>query len=61
VAWQCKALHLPAPLPRSRVVATLIYTRRRFRDYDGAMASLKPCLDGLVVGGVLADDSPANL
>jgi hypothetical protein len=61
VAWQCKALHLPAPLPRARVVATLIYTRRQFRDYDGAVASLKPCIDSLVVGGLLADDSPAHL
>jgi hypothetical protein len=61
VAWQCKALHLPATLPRARVVATLTYTRCQFRDYDGAVASLKPCVDGLVVGGLLTDDSPAHL
>jgi hypothetical protein len=61
VAWQCKALHLPALLQRARVVATLTYTRRQFRDDDGAVARLKPCLDGLVVGGMLADDSPAHL
>jgi hypothetical protein len=60
VAWQCKALHLPAPLQRARVVATLTYTRRLFRDPDSAAASLKPCLDGLVVGGLVVDDSPAH-
>jgi hypothetical protein len=61
VAWQCKALRLPAPLSRARVVATLTYARRQFRDYDGAVASLKPCIDGLVAGGVLVDDGTEHL
>ncbi len=61
VAWQCRAIGLPAPLERAHVVATLVYDRRPFKDIDNAVAGLKPCLDGLVAGGLVADDGPEHL
>jgi crossover junction endodeoxyribonuclease RusA len=34
---------------------------RRRRDADNLVATLKPCLDGLVAAGVIPDDNPAHL
>lgn len=34
---------------------------RRRRDADNLVATLKPCLDGLVAAGVIPDDTPAHL
>ena len=46
------------PLAHASVVLTLAYTRKPFRDLDGAYACLKFLVDALVQGGVIEDDSP---
>jgi len=61
VAWQCRAIGLPTPLERCHVVATLVYPDEQMRDIDNATASLKPLLDGLVVGRLIVDDGPDHL
>jgi crossover junction endodeoxyribonuclease RusA len=46
----------PTAMEKARVTATFHYPDRRRRDPDGAAASLKGVLDGLVAVGLLADD-----
>lgn len=43
-----------------RILVELHYVPRdrRRRDRDNLVATLKPCLDGLVSAGVVADDAP---
>jgi hypothetical protein len=57
-----RALGLPEPLLRARVVVTLTYPPGdALRDFDNAVSSLKECIDALVRGGLLADDGPAYI
>ena len=46
--------------PCDRIRVTLIYVPRdkRTRDRDNLVATLKPCIDGLVDAGIVPDDSP---
>jgi crossover junction endodeoxyribonuclease RusA len=57
VATLCRVLHIP---PCDAIHVQLIYVPRdrRRRDSDGLVATLKPCLDGIVDAGVVPDDSP---
>jgi hypothetical protein len=61
VGWQALAVRPPRPLERAHVRATLVYARRPFKDCDNGTSALKPCLDGLILGGLIADDSPDRL
>jgi hypothetical protein len=61
IGWQARTVGLPPPLERAHVVALLVYDRLPFKDIDNATAALKPCLDGLIAGGLLIDDAPAHL
>lgn len=61
VAWQCKEQYSGQPLVRARLEVIFTYGRRPFRDLDNCIASVKGDIDGLVIGGVLTDDSPAHL
>lgn len=61
VCLLARARRPPKPYARARLVATLVYRRRPFRDRDNATASLKGAIDGLVLAGVLAGDGPAQL
>ena len=65
VAWQARAvaIGLPErkPLEHAHVIAKLTFSQPPLRDFDNATASLKECINGLVVGGLLVDDSPAHL
>lgn len=47
------------PEPWTRVKLTVIVTLppRRFRDYDGLVASLKPIVDGLRIACIIKDDN----
>lgn len=45
----------PKPLKKAQITVT-IYNNRQ-RDYDGAVGSLKPIIDGLVHAGVLHNDT----
>jgi hypothetical protein len=59
---QARALGLPEPLQRARVLATLTYPPgRSLRDPDNAVARLKTALDALVRGGLLVDAGPSHL
>lgn len=46
--------------PCERIHVTLVYVPRdkRRRDRDNLVATLKPCIDGLVDAGIVPDDSP---
>jgi len=50
-------LHVPRC---QRINVTLVYVPRdgRRRDRDNLVATLKPCIDGLVDAGIVPDDSP---
>jgi hypothetical protein len=61
VVVQARALGLPQPLERARVVATLVHRRPPLRDFDNAVASLKEVVDALVCAGVVVSDAPAHL
>lgn len=55
-----RVLHIPAC---QRIHVTLHYVPRdsRRRDPEGLVATQKPCIDGLVDAGIVADDSPEYL
>lgn len=57
VATLAKVLHIPAC---QRIHIELHYVPRdgRRRDQDNLVATLKPCIDGLVDAGIVPDDSP---
>lgn len=59
-AWKA-ALHVKpegwAPLPYVALEVVVIVPDKRHRDFDNAMASCKPLIDGLVVAGIMAGDS----
>lgn len=62
VAWQARTLVAgAAPMERAHVVATLVYKRKPFRDEDGAVASLKEAISGLVLGGMLVGDTAKHI
>jgi len=61
VAWKVKAARLGRVWDKVRVQATFQHRRKSFADVDNLTASLKPLLDGLVVGGLVVDDSPEHL
>ena len=46
------------PYQTVRVELHYVPRDKRRRDADNLVATLKPCLDGLVDAGVIADDSP---
>lgn len=56
VAWLCKQQKIPK-LITVRVCVTWFPKDRRRRDADSLGPLLKGCLDGMVLAGVLADDS----
>ncbi len=58
--WQARAQWRGAPLERAHVRITLVYDRNRFRDYDNAVACIKPVLDSLI-GICIVDDSPEHI
>lgn len=45
------------PLERCVADVTFVFPTKGRRDWDNAIASTKPCWDGLVAAGVLVDDS----
>lgn len=47
----------PEPWQRAMARVTFFHAVRRRRDRDNALASLKSAFDGIVDGGVLADDA----
>ena len=57
VATLARVLRIPAC---QRIHVELHYVPRdsRRRDQDNIVATLKPCIDGLVDAGVIPDDSP---
>lgn len=57
VAWLCLAEHLPRGLDRIEVLLVVHPKDRRRRDGDNYVATLKPCLDGLVDHGLVPDDN----
>lgn len=61
IRWSVHQLARAAKIPPChRVHVTLHYVPRatRRRDADNLVATLKPCLDGLVDAGLVADDTP---
>jgi hypothetical protein len=61
VCWLAKAERIP-PITYAQVHVLATPPDRRRRDEDNLVSGLhKPCLDGLVAAGVLADDSPGHV
>lgn len=60
VYWLTKAQHIPT-LDRISVTLEWQPKDRRRRDADNPTATLKPCLDGLVLAGVIPDDTPHHI
>jgi hypothetical protein len=61
VAHLARAEQIP-PLKFAQVHVLATPPDRRRRDEDNLVSGLhKPCLDGLVAAGVLADDSPGHV
>lgn len=58
VGWLCREQRIPA-LASADVTLRVFPPDRRRRDEDNLVATLKPCLDGIVDAGVLTDDTPA--
>lgn len=60
MAWLAKVAHIGA---HKRVRVTLVYTpaTRRTRDSDNLVGTMKPCVDGLVDAGVVADDDDGHV
>lgn len=56
VAWECKTQHVQK-IDGEVIVEVTFYERDRRRDADNVLGGLKYILDGLVVAGVLTDDS----
>lgn len=56
-AWLARAAQIPAA---AHLGVTLVWAPgdRRRRDVDNLVPTLKPCCDGLVDAGVVADDTP---
>jgi Holliday junction resolvase RusA-like endonuclease len=46
-----------AALPKAHITITFIAKDKRRRDIDNLFASMKAYIDGLVLAGVIADDS----
>lgn len=61
VAWEVRQQYRGVPLQRARVTVTLVRRDSQFYDSDNAVATCKRLCDGLVVGGLLADDGPAHM
>lgn len=57
VAWLAKAQRIPRC---EHVAVTLVYspTRAIRRDPSNLLGTQKPCLDGLIIAGVVRDDCP---
>lgn len=58
-AWHAAAV-LPrgwTPLTRARMTVVHVVPTKAARDLDNLVAAIKPSLDGLVLAGVIADDS----
>lgn len=60
VGWQAQAMRLGTA---THVSVQLHYNTgdRRRRDSDNLVATLKPCVDGLVDAGLVPDDDPAHV
>lgn len=60
VGFRAVALHLP---PTGHVSVQLHYATgdQRRRDTDNLVATLKPCVDGLVDAGLVPDDDPGHV
>jgi hypothetical protein len=61
IAWQCRAVGLPEPLLQATVVITLVRDRGQALDPDNAVSAVKPLVDGLVVGRLLAGDTEEHI
>ena len=61
LAWQVRAVRPQEPLQHVHVVVTLVRTSGPPRDPDNAVASVKGLLDGLVIGGLVVDDSAEHM
>ncbi|HWE64785.1 MAG TPA: hypothetical protein VHB98_23985 [Chloroflexota bacterium] len=62
VAWLARAQRPAVPFQRAHVCITLVRKgRSQPMDPDNAVAACKPLIDGLRIGGVLVDDSPAHI
>lgn len=58
--WLAKSQRIPA-LDRPTVVLHYEPKGRARRDADNLVATLKPCVDGLVDAGVISDDTPDHV
>lgn len=58
--WLVKAARIPAQ-PRIHVVLHYLPGTAVRRDRDNLVATLKPCIDGIVDAGVVPDDDPAHV
>ncbi len=60
VALSCRGIFQVVTADARMIHVELIYTPRdsRRRDRDNLVATLKPCIDGLVDAGIVPDDSP---
>ena len=54
--WTAAGAGIPR-LDKASITLVMTPADRRRRDPDGIVGALKPCIDGLVDAGVLADDS----
>lgn len=46
--------------PMERVKISICRQSWRLLDFDNCVSSMKACIDGLVVGGIMADDGYLN-
>jgi len=61
-AWTEATLQKPhgmEPLTSCRMAVEFVVPTKGRRDLDNMISGQKPCLDGLVLAGILADDSTA--
>lgn len=61
VTYLARAQRPDAPYPVAKVTITFEHRQHHFRDEDNLVASCKPILDGLRLGGVIVDDSPDHI
>lgn len=47
----------PSPWPLVKLTVVVTLPPKRFRDYDGLVASLKPIVDGLRIACIIKDDN----
>jgi Holliday junction resolvase RusA-like endonuclease len=50
-----------SPMPQAHITITWVAKDKRRRDIDNLFASMKPYIDGLVLAGVIVDDSARHV